>query len=456
MVSAGAANKKAFGIDRTTNPWSDMVGTEVIWVAGSNVAECSPITTNYIWQAREQGARIIVQDPRITPVARTCDLYLPVKPGRDAALFAGVLQLMIERDWIDHEFIARLHGRLRAGRGVLPRVDARAHRRGHRRAPTRDRPGRGVVGHGENQLPLPRARHRAPLERRPELARHDQPGPGFGTNRQAEERLRHDRRSGQRTGRTRARAEMRSTARLARHQQSGAPPLHRRGVEHRRKGAAGSGRRCLRALPQDRSRRDQGAPLDLLQPHGVAAGQHLHRALPREARVLCRDRFLPERHGVARRHRAARKPARGGRRNGHAGRRPDHQDQQGGGVPRRGSTGLAHHPGHRARRSAGRRASRSPSRARSSRSCASPARAASPTIRASPTRRSPSSSASSGPATARIPRTGAPDRRSSGHAAPLRAWQLQPGREGERPVLLPGWARAVQRRRLSAAGRRCE
>ena len=105
MVSAGAANKKAFGIDRTTNPWSDMVGTEVIWVAGSNVAECSPITTNYIWQAREQGAKVIVQDPRITPVARTCDLYLPVKPGRDAALFAGVLQIMIERGWIDRTFI---------------------------------------------------------------------------------------------------------------------------------------------------------------------------------------------------------------------------------------------------------------------------------------------------------------------------------------------------------------
>ena len=106
MVSAGAANKKAFGIDRTTNPWSDMVGTDVIWVAGSNVAECSPITTNYIWQAREQGAKIIIQDPRITPAARTCDLYLPVKPGRDAALFAGVLQIMIERDWLDHAFIA--------------------------------------------------------------------------------------------------------------------------------------------------------------------------------------------------------------------------------------------------------------------------------------------------------------------------------------------------------------
>ena len=105
MVSAGAANKKAFGIDRATSPWADMIGTDVIWVAGSNVAECSPITTNYIWQAREQGAKVIVQDPRITPVARTCDLYLPVKPGRDAALFAGVLQIMIERDWLDHGFI---------------------------------------------------------------------------------------------------------------------------------------------------------------------------------------------------------------------------------------------------------------------------------------------------------------------------------------------------------------
>ncbi len=105
MVSAGVGNKKAFGIDRVTSPWADMLETEVIWIAGSNVAECSPITTNYVWQARERGARVIVQDPRITPIARTCDLYLPVKPGRDAALFAGVLSLMIEQGRIDREFI---------------------------------------------------------------------------------------------------------------------------------------------------------------------------------------------------------------------------------------------------------------------------------------------------------------------------------------------------------------
>ena len=105
MVSAAAGNKKAFGVDRAANPWSDILGAEVIWLSGANVAECAPITTNYVWQAREQGAKVIVVDPRITPIARTCDLFLPVKPGRDTALFNGILHLMIENDHLDHGFI---------------------------------------------------------------------------------------------------------------------------------------------------------------------------------------------------------------------------------------------------------------------------------------------------------------------------------------------------------------
>jgi len=105
MVSAAAGNKKAFGIDRAANPWSDIIGTEVVWISGANVAECAPITTNYVWQAREHGAKIIVVDPRITPIARTADIFMPIKPGRDIALFNGILYLMIEKDWLDHNFI---------------------------------------------------------------------------------------------------------------------------------------------------------------------------------------------------------------------------------------------------------------------------------------------------------------------------------------------------------------
>lgn len=105
MVSAAAANKKAFGVDRAANAWDDIVGADVVWISGANIAECAPITTNYVWQAREMGAKIIVVDPRITPIARTADVFLPIRPGTDAALFNGVLQIMIERDWLDHDFI---------------------------------------------------------------------------------------------------------------------------------------------------------------------------------------------------------------------------------------------------------------------------------------------------------------------------------------------------------------
>jgi assimilatory nitrate reductase catalytic subunit len=105
MVSAAAGNKKAFGIDRAANPWSDILQADVVWISGANVAECAPITTNYVWQARERGAKVIVVDPRITPLARTCDLFLPIKPGRDVALFNGILHLMIENNWLDRRFI---------------------------------------------------------------------------------------------------------------------------------------------------------------------------------------------------------------------------------------------------------------------------------------------------------------------------------------------------------------
>jgi assimilatory nitrate reductase catalytic subunit len=105
MVSAGTGNKKAFGIDRPANHWEDILHAEVVMCVGTNVAECSPITTDYIWRARDRGAKLIMIDPRITPLARTCDLHLPVKPGADSALLVGILRVLIEEGYIDEAFI---------------------------------------------------------------------------------------------------------------------------------------------------------------------------------------------------------------------------------------------------------------------------------------------------------------------------------------------------------------
>ncbi len=105
MVSAGTGNKKAFGVDRAANSWADILETDLILCAGTNVSECAPITTDYIWKARDHGAKLIIVDPRITPIARTCDLILPLRPGTDSYLFNTMLNLVIQSGKIDHEFI---------------------------------------------------------------------------------------------------------------------------------------------------------------------------------------------------------------------------------------------------------------------------------------------------------------------------------------------------------------
>ena len=106
MVSAGAGNKKAFGLDRASNTYADLAHAEVVVICGSNVSETFPTLTHWIWQARDNGAKLIVVDPRLTPIARTADLHLPVRPGRDSALYGAILHQMIKHDWLDHEFIA--------------------------------------------------------------------------------------------------------------------------------------------------------------------------------------------------------------------------------------------------------------------------------------------------------------------------------------------------------------
>ena len=107
MVSAGVAYKLAFGVDRSTIPWDEIPKAQVLFVIGANIGDCAPITTDYIWRCRDHGGRLIVADPRITPIARNADLFLPVRPGTDLALLMGMLHVIIRDELIDREFITQ-------------------------------------------------------------------------------------------------------------------------------------------------------------------------------------------------------------------------------------------------------------------------------------------------------------------------------------------------------------
>jgi assimilatory nitrate reductase catalytic subunit len=105
MVSAGTAYKPAFGVDRSPIPWDEIPKADVLFVVGANVGECAPITTSYIWRCRDRGGKLIVVDPRMTPIARNADLYLPVRPGTDLQLLMGMLHVIVRDGLVDRAFI---------------------------------------------------------------------------------------------------------------------------------------------------------------------------------------------------------------------------------------------------------------------------------------------------------------------------------------------------------------
>jgi assimilatory nitrate reductase catalytic subunit len=105
MVSAGTAYKLAFGVDRSPNPWADIPKAQVAFVAGANVGECAPITTDYLWRMRDAGGVLIVADPRMTPITRNADQYLPVRPGTDIVLFSAMLNVVIREGLVRREFV---------------------------------------------------------------------------------------------------------------------------------------------------------------------------------------------------------------------------------------------------------------------------------------------------------------------------------------------------------------
>ena len=55
--------------------------------------------------AQARGLKLIVADPRTSDVAKLADIHLPVLPGEDAALLAGMIHVIIAEDLYDRNFV---------------------------------------------------------------------------------------------------------------------------------------------------------------------------------------------------------------------------------------------------------------------------------------------------------------------------------------------------------------
>jgi len=105
--SAGLeATRLTLGDNKHNAPW-DIANSRCIVMWGKNAAENNIHQMVYVHRALESGARLIVIDPRRTETAERADLFIQPRPGSDGALALAVANQLIQRDYIDQDFIAR-------------------------------------------------------------------------------------------------------------------------------------------------------------------------------------------------------------------------------------------------------------------------------------------------------------------------------------------------------------
>ena len=108
MSSAVAGYKLTLGADAPPACYDDLNFAATLFIAGSNTAFAHPILYRRIEDAKRANPalRTIVVDPRRTETADAADLFLPILPGTDVALFNGMLHVMLWEGWLDTAFIA--------------------------------------------------------------------------------------------------------------------------------------------------------------------------------------------------------------------------------------------------------------------------------------------------------------------------------------------------------------
>ena len=105
MATAVTAYQASFGFDAPPYSYADFEQSDVIVLIGSNLCIAHPIMWERVMRNVHQ-PRIVVIDPRTTETAVQASLHLPAHPKSDLTLLYGVANLLIERDWIDRDFIA--------------------------------------------------------------------------------------------------------------------------------------------------------------------------------------------------------------------------------------------------------------------------------------------------------------------------------------------------------------
>src|SRR5581483_2226561 len=113
---------QTLGVGASSVSYKDWIGTDLLVFIGSDIANNQPVTTKYLYYAKQHGAKLAVVNPYREPgMARywvpsvpesammgtkLADDFYQIHTGGDIAFLNGTLKYLIEQGWVAQEFIA--------------------------------------------------------------------------------------------------------------------------------------------------------------------------------------------------------------------------------------------------------------------------------------------------------------------------------------------------------------
>ncbi len=89
-----------------SNAINEIDNTDLVFIFGYNPADSHPIVANHVIRAKQNGAKIIVCDPRKIETARIADMHIALKNGSNIALLNAMGHVIIEENLYDQAFVA--------------------------------------------------------------------------------------------------------------------------------------------------------------------------------------------------------------------------------------------------------------------------------------------------------------------------------------------------------------
>lgn len=97
----------ATGMLQDAHSWPDLMNCKLNLFFACNYAETSLNDTRFIWDAMENGMKLVVVDPRFSNTASKADQWISLRPGTDAAMMLGMANVILNKNLHDRQFLAQ-------------------------------------------------------------------------------------------------------------------------------------------------------------------------------------------------------------------------------------------------------------------------------------------------------------------------------------------------------------